>query len=943
MLRLIPTFDHCPVKTNSSASQSRPPNSGSREANNAKPPVAVSDQSASCTYASSIPSCDSAYNKLPHKRSVPNYEGGGGPVVKLGVLNNRPAEPAIPLPGVAQHIRCDEPSVLTSRQPCLTTRGRGTPRLVSHQEADQQQHKPADGSFRNDFCPDRTNSANAGPSSRPQPQTAAGRPSKPSPGVKKIVASPNMHESLFYSSEARLQRPAAATRTVGIAHLYAVHLHKNCPGLPPVEDIAKQLQNLQRRCQRAGLRVDTPCSMTDIEPCWIFNSLSTFNHILLGANMEVKEEEPRKFSVCFLDGIERSNHDSTFNACILLHILLERHKCVQSLLLDEKTMGTHFPEILCNALACNRGLKHLAITGWNFSPGTKYRLVHSLCKMPAKLETIAISYLSIGPNEAALIGDMVARTECVRTIKFLVNDMRPEAGTELMKGVCRNGSVELIWLKSNALGFGGACILGEYLSRSSKLRDLSLSHVPCFDEGQLLLIAEGLKTNRSLETLKIQYCHVTPTGIDRLAEVLKTNGTLKSLAVSACGLAQAAAKSLGILLEFNSALLDVDLRDNDIDDTGAMWLAMSLKMNTHLKTLNLEANHISSVGVLMLVEALRSNEVLKELRLGFFRARNADERAVTAALSRTAAHGRVRLCYNRLSDVFKLAAGLRINAERITSIHLDANVKVKGDCLKKLFVSLAELSCLESLCFDSPVRMDDSAARRFAHLLIKTKTLKRIQINDCNAGKSALKVIMKGLKLNQSVSHMEMDFSATLSSCTHAFADMLKGNKTLTYFGHITTKKSQLHLIAEELRANRVLTSLKIWKEPGYEEDIFEINEILRRNVSHLNRAVEFALDPEKFGIEREPAEIFEELCDTQTFQNHLFRVAGPDHACEAMRYARRHITTNLFAITGVSQVPVACWPHPDSAPQIDSLNVWCWMHIFKYLKIADIPRTSQD
>ncbi|KAH8041962.1 hypothetical protein HPB51_019703 [Rhipicephalus microplus] len=259
----------------------------------------------------------------------------------------------------------------------------------------------------------------------------------------------------------------------------------------------------------------------------------------------------------------------------------------------------------------------------------------------------------------------------------------------------------------------------------------------------------------------------------------------------------------------------------------------------------------------------------------------------------------VRLCYNRLSDVFQLSAGLRINAERITSIHLDANVNVKSDCLKKLFVSLAELSCLESLCFESPVRMDDSAAR-FAHLLIETKTLKHIQIKDCNARKSALEIIMKGLKLNQSVSHMEMDFSATLSSCTHVFVDMLKGNKTLTYLGHITTKKSQLHLIAEELHANRVLSSLKIWKEPRYEEDIFEINEILRRNVSHLNRVVEFALYPEKFGIKQEPAEILEELCDSQTFQSHLFRVAGPDHACEAMRYARRHITTNLFAITGL-------------------------------------------
>ncbi|KAL3226792.1 hypothetical protein MRX96_024620 [Rhipicephalus microplus] len=911
------------------------PGSSSWEANDAKPPVAVVGRSAPCTSASSMPACSYAYNKLPHKHSVLENEGRNGPAMTPAVLNKRHADPAIKQPGVPKYNRWDEPSVSTSGQPYLTTHGKGTPRHVSHLEADQRQCKPAAESFRNDFCSRQTDSTNAGSSSIHQHRTIPGRPSKPSPGVK---------PSLSYSSKARHDRPAAATVTTGIDHQYALNLHKRCPSLPPVEDIAKRLKDLQRRFQSTGLRVDMSCSMTDTEPCWISNSLTMFNRIFSETNIEVKEEEPRKFSVCFLDGIERSDHNRTFNACILLHILLTRHKCVKSLLLDKRTIANRFPEILCDALACNRGLKHLAIDCWDISPGYEHTLVSSFCKMPARIETIAVSNLSMGPSEAARIGEMVAKTESVRIIKFLDNGMPPGAGTELMKGVCRNGSLELIWLRGNAIGFGGARILGEYLSTSLKLRDLSLSHVPCFDEGQLVLIAEGLKTNRSLETLKIEYCHVTPTGIDTLAEVLKTNSTLKNLAVSACGLAQTAARSLGILLEFNSALLDVDLKDNIIDDTGAMRLATSLRINTHLETLNLEANHISSVGVLTLVEALASNKVLKELRLGSFPAQNADnEQAVRTALSSTVAHGRVQLCYKRLSYVFDLSEGLHLNAKRITSIHLTASVNIKGDCLKKLFGSLAQLSCLESLCLESPIRMDDSAARKFARLLVTTKTLKRIQINDCNAKKGALEIVMEGLKVNQSVSHMEMEFSATRSSWTNAFVNMLKGNKTLTHFGHITTKKSELHYIAEELHANHFLTSLNIWEQPGYEEDIFAINEILRRNAAHLNRAVEFALDPEKYGVEREPAEGYEELCDTQTFQNHLSRVVGPERASEAMRNARRHITTNLFAIAGVCQGPVTCWPHPKGAPQADSLNIWCWMDIFSYLKLADIPRTSPD
>ncbi|KAL1479801.1 hypothetical protein MTO96_051571, partial [Rhipicephalus appendiculatus] len=911
-------------------------NSSSGEVNDAKPSLAVVDRNASCTAASSIPACDSADDKLPHNRFDAECNGGGGHAVTLAALKKRHADPTIRQPGKAHIDGCDGASASRSSQPYLTTRGRGTLRLVSHQEPDRQQRKPVAESLRNDLCSDRTDAANAKPSSSRQHQTI------PSPRTKLIAASPKRWKRLPRSSEARHDRPAAATVAAGTSHVYALHLRTCCPSLPPVDDIAKRLEKIQILFQREGLSTETPCSMTETEPCWILNSLRTFNRILVRADIELKEEEPRKFVVCSLDkdGMAHSEANGIFDASILLHLLLERHKCVQTLHLDKTAIASSFPEILCDALACNRGLRHLAIACHNFLPGTECALVHSLCKMPA-LETIDIFKLPIGPSSAARIGDMVARTESVRRIKFLENGMRPTAGTELMQGLCCNRSLELIWLGYNALGIGGARFLGEYLATSSNLRDLSLSNVPCFDEEQLILIAEGLKTNRSLVKLKIHNCHVTPAGIDRLAEVLKTNSTLKNLAVSACNLAQAEAKSLAILLEFNAGLLEVDLWHNIINDFGAVRLATALKFNTHLETLNLEANRITSQGVLSLVEALASNKILKELRLGSFAGQ--DEDAVRTALIRTAAHGLVRLCYNRLSGVFQLSESLRINADRITSVHLDTSVNVNAACLKELFVSLATVSCLESLCIESQIKMDGSAARRFAKLLSKTKTLKHIQMNSCNANSEALETVMWGLKKNQSVSHMEMEFSAIRSSCTDAFVDMLKGNKTLTHFGYITTKVSELQVIARALRVNRVLTSLKIWEEPGFEEAVFEIDEILRRNVSYVNRAVEFALDPKKFGIERHPAEIFEVLCDTQTFQNHLARVAGPGRASEAMRNARRHITTNLFAIAGVCQIPVTCWPHPEGATQMDSLNMLCWMNIFAHLKVTDIPCSSTD
>ncbi|XP_065279976.1 uncharacterized protein [Dermacentor albipictus] len=921
--------------------------SNNTAANTGKPNVACAVDSTLCTAAPSVPVRDFAADQLEYKRLDPISARAGGDASAPAAVNRMRANKATKLPrNVQQHNwhghpsgvqdsmesnRKSHPTLSTndssnspmSHRPSLPRRCRVERGCTFRSERSGQQHRPVTGKVLHDRSNSKTDAKTCGPSS-----------DCPA-GTKPFAPSSKSRKSLASSNEAQHGRAV----TTGTGHLYALHLHNNCPELPPVEDIVKRLQEIQMEFQRDGLSMELPCSMTDTKPCWILNNLRTFNRILMRVDIELKEEEPRKLCVCSLDEavMMHSNDNWVFDACILFHLLLKRHKCIQTLHLDKTTVASGYPQILCDALACNRGLRRLAIACWDFLPATERTLVYSLCKMPA-LEYICISKLSVTPSAAARIGDMIARAKCIRKVKFLENDMSPEAGTELMKGLCRNSGLELIWLDDNALGTGGARFLGEFLATSTTLRELSLSDVPCFDEQQLVFIAEGLKTNRSLEKLEIHGCRVAAGGIDRLAEVLKNNSTLKYLEVSACNLAQAETRSFAILLEFNTGLLEVNIRDNLIDDIGAIRLAQALKFNMHLEKLNLEANNINSPGVVSLVEALASNSVLKELTLGCVEAEDEeDERAVTAALNRTAAYDRVRLsCYD-IRGVFQLSASLRMHADRITSVHLDASVDVDADCLKDLFVALATVSCLKCLCIDSQATMDGSAARRFAKLLCTTKTLKHIQINSCSADSVALETVMRGLRKNQSVLFMEIEFAACNSACTDAFVDMLKGNTTLTHFGYITTKLSELQVIARELPANHVLTSLKIWEKPSFRETIFEIHEILRRNVSYLNRAVEFAMEPERFGTQRYPAVAFEELCLTDSFQNHLASIVGPHRAPKAMRNARRHITTNLFAITGVCQVPVTCWPHPEGGRQIDCLNIFCWLNIFSHLKVTDI------
>ncbi|KAH7967990.1 hypothetical protein HPB52_005106 [Rhipicephalus sanguineus] len=436
---------------------------------------------------------------------------------------------------------------------------------------------------------------------------------------------------------------------------------------------------------------------------------------------------------------------------------------------------------------------------------------------------------------------------------------------------------------------------------------------------------------------------VAPGYMVGLALVLRSHSALEYLTVTRCHLAEAEANSSAVLLECNTRLLWLNLSCNEINDIGAIRIARSLKVNVSLQKLDLSENDLTYQGAVALVEALASNRVLKELKLWHVEDER-KERPLASALSRTAAHGRVILHHESFASVLQLERGLPQNADLVTSLHLGTSVHVNAYCLKTLFVSLAAIPCLNSLLLECETNINSSAGEKFAELLLKTRALERVEMSHFNVDPVALKTVMNGLAKNESVLYMDVEFGALSGACTRAIMDMLKRNATLIHFGHIMVQPFELQLLAYELRSNCVPTSLKvsaicnIFEMPVVEELTFEICDVHRRNLSYCNRAVEYAMNPEKFGTQRVPAAVFDTLRHNESFKKLLSKVVGPDGAAAAVRKARRHITENLLAMTGVvSQFPVTCWPHPEGSRQIDILDTYSWRSILAYVNVTDI------
>ena len=154
------------------------------------------------------------------------------------------------------------------------------------------------------------------------------------------------------------------------------------------------------------------------------------------------------------------------------------------------------------------------------------------------------------------------------------------------------------------------------LHKTRKLTLLDLRGNDRVGDAGAKLLAEGLKTNRTVTTLDLSDCHISDEGLGNIAEALKVNKTLQKLLL---GLNPAVtpngAKKLAEALKKNKSLRSVSLYRCNIGDEGTVHLSEAIRHNTTLEFLSLFHNNIGNEGGQQLVNALEQNDSLQKLEL----------------------------------------------------------------------------------------------------------------------------------------------------------------------------------------------------------------------------------------------------------------------------------------------------------------------------------------
>lgn len=130
------------------------------------------------------------------------------------------------------------------------------------------------------------------------------------------------------------------------------------------------------------------------------------------------------------------------------------------------------------------------------------------------------------------------------------------------------------------------------------------------------LLAEGLRTNRTVTTMDLSDCHIGDEGLGHLCEALKVNKTLHTLLLGLNpAISHVGAAKLGETLQQNKTLRAVSLYRCNIGDDGATHLAQALAHNSTLESLTLFNNNIGNDGAQKLLDSLNQNDTLQKLEL----------------------------------------------------------------------------------------------------------------------------------------------------------------------------------------------------------------------------------------------------------------------------------------------------------------------------------------
>jgi len=166
-----------------------------------------------------------------------------------------------------------------------------------------------------------------------------------------------------------------------------------------------------------------------------------------------------------------------------------------------------------------------------------------------------------------------------------------------------NKTVHSLNLSQNRLSNEGAIAIAELLEVNKTINKMSLSSNDISSDGAARL-ARALTINQTLIYLKIGKNPLCDSGIETICEALKTNKTLQAIWIDGTQISIIGVKLIAEMLRVSTTLQGLDMGYNNITDDGAQFIAEALKVNKSLTRFYMASSEVTDIGALALAKAI---------------------------------------------------------------------------------------------------------------------------------------------------------------------------------------------------------------------------------------------------------------------------------------------------------------------------------------------------
>lgn len=725
---------------------------------------------------------------------------------------------------------------------------------------------------------------------------------------------------------------------------YAAYLVGSCPSLcSSVNQLFSNLRYLRSTLSHRRVDHDKSCTASAPEGCFLIAELTLWNEFLWAINFELREISPGRLALACLRGrvVPVASNMQRRHSFVLVHWLLMEHRCIEFVELCESRIShNHF--LFRDGLRLSRNLRHVKLCYYLLDDYPPRDLMDALRSSVATLDTLEIVSVRLSGVGVHMLCELLASCEALRTLVFLESWIDvPEIET-LMRCCATHRSLRKIHVDELFVTVESCYQLADLLSRSAVIEELVVSRCALGAYGPpygfAALFAAFANRCAPLETFEVYNFELNEADLRDLSRALSGRATVKRLTIM-CPAALGLCLSLASVISNNATVTEIYVSGCLVPSDNLERIAKAIEGNVTLKKLSFSQACFSGDAALPLVHALSVNWTLELLSLGIVK------QPGLANFSKQVSDGDLRSriefnCFCAATD--DLVACVQ-QGPKTSHVIFEPSASLSCSQLQGLTRGLCGNAYLSCIVVRMNGVIDCSLAVLLSTVFASCRYLRDAQLS-FNTDTSEAVTLLRGIAKSRSLCSLIFGGWTFDYHAATALSEMLRTVRTLNYLTlDAVSPESALFLMMElprGLETNYTLLSVNDYEQRDYEQNVFEIRDALRRNLSLLHHATRFVVPP--CCNSKTAAAAFEKVRESRALLANVSALAGltETEAAEAVTRRRRYLDANFLALAGVVRSRVECCRDPaggDRYRQLDEIDIDSWLQIRSYLTIDDV------